>query len=156
VLKSYDEREAYRPWNRRPCRTLTMKHHIIKLALSLIIIVAIVGGLVYWRSPETGPTIGSPAAEADPVFTWTPSSMSEVIGQGQTKTVQVSFTASENVNNVVLRVVPELQPFVQVSPSTVSSVSQGQSILLNVTVSAAADAALGTATGTIQLRSGID
>jgi hypothetical protein len=157
-----------------------MKHHIIKLSLGLIIISATVGGLVYWQWPDVdlrpdrtdhststadqvaaatsslleslpAPAVGPPPAEAAPAIKWIPASLSEILGQGQSKTVQVSFTASENASDVAVRVVPELQPFVQVNPTSFSSITRGQTLALDITFSASETAPLGTATGTIQL-----
>jgi hypothetical protein len=160
-----------------------MKHRIIILVLGLLIVGAIVGGVVYWEWPEIPgghemtpapppsaenhegattslldslprPVVGPRPAEAAPPIAWTPSSINEVVGQGQTKTITASFVSSENLTNVVVRVVPELQPYVQVSPSSFSSIAKGQTVLLNITLSVSDNAPLGTATGTIQLRTG--
>jgi len=58
----------------------------------------------------------SPAL-AVPTITWTPAAVTEMISAGESKTVPVSFTTSETVRDVVVQVVPELQPFVQVDGS---------------------------------------
>jgi hypothetical protein len=133
-----------------------MNHRLTAKLLGVAILLAIVGGGVYWQWTATGPepVVGPSSAEAAPSITWTPGSLNEIIGQGQTKTVAVSFTSSEKLTNVVVRVVPELQPYVQVSPSSFASIAKGQTLSINVTIAAAATAPLGTATGTIQLRSG--
>ena len=56
-------------------------------------------------------------APAEPVIAWTPSSVSQAILAGESITVAVSFTASENLNNVDVRVVPALEPYVQTNPA---------------------------------------
>lgn len=133
-----------------------MNHRLIAYLLGLGIVLTIVGGGVYWQRLGTGleSRIGPPPAEAAPPITWTPSSLNEVVGQGQTKTVTASFTSSANLRDVVVRVVPELQPYVQVSPASFPTIAKGQTLSINVTFSASSTAPLGTATGAIQLRSG--
>lgn len=134
-----------------------MKHRIIAILIGVLIVAAVVGGMVYWEwGAGPKPILGPPPAAAKPKISWTPASVTEIVGQGQSKTVQVSFTASENVSNVIVRVVPELQPFVQINPVAFASVAKDQNVNLNLTISAAATAPFGTFRGTIQLRSGSD
>src|SRR5207247_1344821 len=101
-------------------------------------------------------TVGPPPAAAVPTIRWTPAAVSQIISPGETKTASVSFTASEDVSNVVIRVVPELQPFVQVNPSAFSSIAHGQTNNISITISASLSSPLGTFPGTVQLRSGSD
>ncbi|TSC63824.1 MAG: hypothetical protein G01um1014106_376 [Parcubacteria group bacterium Gr01-1014_106] len=91
-------------------------------------------------------------APADPKITWAPESLTEEIGRGQSKTISVAFTTSEDISNVTVRVVPALQPFIQVSPSALGTVGKGQTFTLNIALSAAADSPFTTFDGTIQLR----
>jgi hypothetical protein len=157
------------------------KHHIIKLTLGFIIIAASVGGVFYLQGPDVElqrdrtdhsisaadrvteatssvleflptPAIGPPPSEAAPTITWTPASLNDVVGQGQSKTLQVSFTTSENIRDVAVRVVPELQPLVSVSPSAFASIPKGQTVSINITVTASSTP-FGTNLGAIQLRS---
>jgi murein DD-endopeptidase MepM/ murein hydrolase activator NlpD len=94
----------------------------------------------------------SPAL-AVPTVKWTPASVNETVVAGESKIVPVSFTASENISNVVVRVVPELQPYVQVNPSTFGRITKGQTINFNVTISAPANTPPGAVVdGTLQLR----
>lgn len=95
----------------------------------------------------------SPAL-AIPTITWIPASMTEMISAGESKTVPVSFTTSENVSDVEVQVVPELQPFVQVDPQTFKSLAKGKTYNLTITISASRDSLSGTVQGTIQLRRG--
>jgi len=91
----------------------------------------------------------------EPTIAWTPSSITETFLPGESQTYPASFIASENVNNVVLRVVPELQPFVQVSPSSLASITKGQTVNLNVVVSAPVDSLPKVVDGVIQVWSGV-
>lgn len=91
-------------------------------------------------------------APADPKITWAPSSLTAEVGRGESKTIGVSFISSEAVANVQASVVPALQSFVQVTPASFASMTAGQTLVLNVTISAGASSPLGTFNGTIQLR----
>lgn len=93
---------------------------------------------------------------AKPTIIWTPSSIEETVSPGESKTVTVNFTSSKDVNDVVVRVVPELEPFVQVEPASFSELEKGETVDFSITISAGQESELGTFDGTIQLRSGID
>src|SRR5262249_38732936 len=118
--------------------------------------------ILTWIALVTGATLLSliaillapTSAPAVPSISWSPASVSETILAGETKTVPVSFIASENVSSVNVRVFPELQPYVQVSPSTFASIQKGQTVNLTITIASAATSLPGAFNGTIQLRSG--
>jgi hypothetical protein len=74
--------------------------------------------------------------------------------RGQTKSLEVSFTPNETLSNLVVRVVPELEPFVQVSPSALTKIASGSTVTLTIITSAPATSTLGTFEGTVQLRQG--
>jgi len=90
--------------------------------------------------------------QKQPKIIWEPQSVTATISPGESKTIQVTFTSSEDVGDVVVRVVPELKPFVQVEPASFEEIEEGQTVNLSITFSAAQDASLGTFKGTIQLR----
>lgn len=96
----------------------------------------------------------SAPSTAAPAVNWSPSSVTENILVGKTKTLPVSFIASKALNNVVVRVVPELQPFVQVEPSTLGNIAKGQRVNLNIFISVPLESPPEPVEGTIQLRSG--
>lgn len=96
----------------------------------------------------------SAASGAVPTINWTPPSVTQKVSTGQTITVPVTFTASENISNAVVRVVPALVPFVATNPSSYASIPKGQTVTLTLTISAAASSPIGTFEGTIQLKSG--
>lgn len=89
---------------------------------------------------------------AVPVISWNPSYVADQIGTGQIKTIVVSFTSSEAAKDILVRVVPELQPFVQVNPSSILSIAKGQTANIKVTFSATKQSPIGAYRGTIQLR----
>lgn len=117
------------------------------LATISVVLATIVVGLVvvlFKASP----------APAAPTIMWSPTSVTETILAGESKTVPLSFTSPETLNNVVVRVVPELEQFVQVSPAALGAVAKGETIILNFIVSAPASSLPGTFQGTLQLRNG--
>lgn len=67
--------------------------------------------------------------------------------------MNVSFTSSKDLSNADVWVVPELQPYVQVQPSSFAEITKGQTNNLSLTLSANQDAPLGTFDGTVHLRS---
>jgi hypothetical protein len=93
-------------------------------------------------------------APAKPSINWTPESLTQTILAGESQTVPVSFTASEQLNNVVVRVVPELGHYVSTNPTSFASLAKGQTVTLDVIVAAPADALPKVVDGVIQLRSG--
>jgi len=145
-----------------------MNHRSIKILISLTIIAVVVGGGLYWTWPHepaepgrsrvlpAGPTlaISPPAAEAAPTITWNPTSVTDSVATGQTKTLRVSFTSSQPASNVSVDIVPALLPFVRVSPTTLPSVAQGQTIHVTLTLSASKNSPVGTVQGVIQVRVG--
>jgi len=104
-------------------------------------------GSVLWLS-----FLFSSTSMAVPNIAWTPSSVSQKVNAGVTVTVPVSFTASENINNVVVRVVPELGSIVTTNPSSFTTITKGQTVKLNLIVSGPENSP-GTFKGTIQLKS---
>ena len=99
----------------------------------------------------------STPSAAKPAVTWTPSSVTQIILPGGTDTISVSFTASKNLTNVTIRVVPEVTPFVDVTPSSFPAVAKGETKTLQLALSAPiADPLLGSFVrkGTIHLQRG--
>ena len=86
-----------------------------------------------------------------PQITWTPASIIEERGLGQTKSKTVSFSSSENLENVEIYVSPELRRLVRVHPTRFHRVDQGQNISVSITIAASATASLGKASGSVQL-----
>jgi hypothetical protein len=61
-----------------------------------------------------------------PQITWTPASIDEERGLGQTKSKTVSFSSSENLVNVEIYVSPGLRRLVRVHPTRFQRVDQGR------------------------------
>ena len=88
---------------------------------------------------------------SSPQITWTPASIDEERGLGQTKSKTVSFSSSENLENVEIYVSPGLRQLVRVHPTRFHRVDQGQNILVSITIVAPLTTSLGKANGSIQL-----
>lgn len=91
-------------------------------------------------------------APAAPTIAWFPSSISETTSAGSTKTINISFTSSENISGASLRVVPELIPYVRVTPSTFANITKGQTVNFDLTIIIPPTTIPGTFEGTVQLR----
>lgn len=94
----------------------------------------------------------APPSVATPSVSWSPSSLSQTVTAGQSTTTTATFTANENAQNVTVRVVPEIAPYVTVSPSSFANITKGASYPVTVTFSAPATTSPTTVNGTIQLR----
>jgi hypothetical protein len=86
-----------------------------------------------------------------PQITWTPASIVEERGLGQTKTQTVSFSSAKNLVNVEIYVSPELRRLVRVHPTRFQRVDQGQNISVSITIAASATTSLEKASGSVQL-----
>lgn len=104
--------------------------------------VVAVAGLVFLVPQD------SPAA---PVITWTPGSVAETISPGASKTINVSFVSSEDLRDVEVRVVPELGPFVKVTPTNSLILLRGDAQSLTLEMNIPEKAQLGQVLGTIHL-----
>jgi hypothetical protein len=95
--------------------------------------------------------VALPAAAEPPVH-WAPQSVTAAVAKGEVRDIRVVLNAVEPLTDIVIRVVPELAPYVTVSPAALSSVAAGQSVELHLTVRAAPDAPEGLFRGTLQVR----
>lgn len=122
--------------------------HLPHRVVPKIVVVAVAAGLLAIAAILLTPS----PTPAQPVISWTPSALAGEIARGNSKTVAVSFTSLQTVNDVEVRVVPELQPYVQVNPSAFAVIPAGKPRTLQVTFSASNSSPLRTFDGTIQLR----
>jgi len=91
-------------------------------------------------------------APAAPTINWLPSSLNVEIALGQAKSISITLTSSETVSNTHVQVVPQLQPYLQVSPSVIPNISKNQPVTLQVRFFASTGAIFGLHNGAIQLR----
>lgn len=120
-----------------------MKRVLLGIGAVVLLVLAGVGALLY-----------PPESEANPSVAWTPSALSLEVGAGQSTAVEATFTPSVNATNVSVGVVPELAPYVSVSPSSFAIVEKGLSHTVTVTASASSTASLGLHEGTLHLKQG--
>jgi hypothetical protein len=109
-----------------------------------IIAVAIIAVAAILLTPSPSP--------AQPVITWAPESVSEMVVAGETKTVSVSFTAAQNLGAVDVLVVPELASYVTTNPTSFANITAGQVVNLDITIAVPAGAMPKVVDGTIQIR----
>lgn len=83
--------------------------------------------------------------------TWNPPSVAATITPGETQTIPVSFTTPRQLSNIVARMSPDLEPYVQVEPREFARVDGGTTVNLNLLISARPDALPGTIEGNIRL-----
>jgi hypothetical protein len=122
-----------------------MKMRRVFLGLGAVVLLA-VGGVSL--------LLYSPPSEAAPTVKWSPSSLYASLAAGESTTTTATFMPTANATNVTVAVVPELAPYVSVSPTSYASVQKGQSYPVAVTMRAPADMVVGVYDGTIQLRQG--
>lgn len=91
-------------------------------------------------------------AQATPPVHWNPDGVNAIVAPGGHTEVQVSLNAVEALGNINLRIVPEIDPYVDVSPSTLNNVKAGDTIQVHITIQAGTTAPLGLFDGTIQVR----
>jgi len=123
---------------------IKQKRFWIPVSFVLLICLVTVGFILL--SPSSSP--------AAPVISWSPGSVNETISPGGSKVANVSFTSLKDLSNVDVWVVPELQPYIQVQPSSFAQIINGQTNNLSLTISASQNAPLGTFDGTIHIRQG--
>jgi len=119
--------------------------------VALVAVSAVVSIAVISPSAAIDRSTGS-AGTTTPNVVWNAPSISEIIKPGESKQAQVVLSAQSAIPAGTLRVVPELQPFLSVTPSTIPALAKGQTLAVTLNFSAKIDALPGTTTGTVQLR----
>ena len=117
-----------------------------------VIVVACGGGGSEVSSPTEKPLASSNSAITGVSVTWSPDSINQSIKPGETKAVSLTLTANRNTPSAVLRVVPEIAPYVTAAPATIGPLAAGQSVQVTLSFAATVNALPVTATGTVQLR----
>jgi hypothetical protein len=95
---------------------------------------------------------GAVQMEPVPTIIWAPSETQLMAAPGESKSVGVSFSSSEDMNDVLVQVVGEVKSFLRVEPSMVPSIRAGLPIPLTLIITPASDVPLRTFVGTIQLK----
>jgi hypothetical protein len=128
----------------------------IKRSLPLVLLVAAAAVLAACGGADPLPTStesGESAAgrESRPVL-WSQPFVDYLITPGQSKSLTLRITAPRGLPESTLRAVPEISPFLSISPNTIGPLGPGQSAEILLVVSAPGDALPVTTTGTIQVR----
>ena len=110
--------------------------------------------------PSAAPLVAYPAVplsgttSTQPKITWSTTSINVILSPGESTSSDLTFTSSQKLTNVALTVVPQIAPFVNVQPSSISSLAANQAQSVHLAIAIAAATAFGTYDGTIQLKSG--
>ena len=104
--------------------------------------------VAYTAVPLSGTT------STQPKITWSTTSINIILSPGESTSSDLTFTSSQKLTNVALTVVPQIAPFVNVQPSSISSLAANQAQSVHLAIAIAAATAFGTYDGTIQLKSG--
>ena len=83
---------------------------------------------------------------------WNPKKIQQVIQAGDTLNLTASFVSDERLENVDVWSVPELQPFISVSPNSFAIIEANTSYNINLLISIPVSTALGLIDGTIHLK----
>jgi len=134
--------------------THVIKRNRLLTGLLVLLISGVISllALALYNSPATAKPAHSSPATAKPPIRWTPPSVSETIEAGRSKSISVSFTAAQDLANVVVRVVPGLEHFVDVDTEAIDHVGEGEPVVVNLTLTVPENAQAGTIEGVIQLR----
>lgn len=95
--------------------------------------------------------ISLPLLAASPV-SWEPSKLEVTVPNASTSTVEVSFTADKDLASVVVRIVPELTPFMSVEPSELGNIGKGETRTLTLLLAVPPETEPQSLDGTLQLR----
>lgn len=91
------------------------------------------------------------AQQSKPSIIWTPKQVVEIVQSNTTKTVNVSFKANTNLNNVTFFVTPALKNVVSVNPTSFTSISANRSYTVVLTINSGPTAQV-KYQGTVQLK----
>ncbi len=89
---------------------------------------------------------------AAPAFDWSTNKLNIEQMQGTQSTHTVTFTASEDVQGVVARIVPSLQKWLTIAPATIGDIQKGQQINMTIAINVPLTEPVGTHGGVIELR----
>lgn len=90
-------------------------------------------------------------ARAKPPVSWSPASVEESIGAGETRTLAIAFTTERKLKDAVVLVPPALQGIVSVTPSALGDLAKNQTVVLELEIAPPSTTSPGTLRGEIQL-----
>jgi len=87
-----------------------------------------------------------------PDVLWQTQKLEISVVQGGRASTDASFIVNEDLENVSLRVTPEIEPYMVVTPNHYGAVAAGSAIKPQIIIAVPADLAVGTYGGTLQVR----
>jgi len=97
-------------------------------------------------------TAAPPAVKSKPPAQWNPAALNAIVPRNGQTNVNVSLNALEALGNVTFEIVPELNPYIVLSPSGATDIHAGDTIPIRVTFRAGVDAPLRLFEGNIKVR----
>lgn len=91
-------------------------------------------------------------AVARPVISWDPNKIYIEQMQGTQSIHSITVKSTKDLHDIIARVVPELQPWVSVSPASIGVIQKDNNFELTLTINVPPDANVGEYDGVIQLR----
>jgi hypothetical protein len=95
--------------------------------------------------------IVSPAI-AEPTISWTQAQTAEIVAQGEKERLVVSFISKKDLSDVNVWIVPELEQYVSVEPSSFSRVRKNEAVSIVLNFEIPIDAPVSSINGTLHLR----
>jgi len=92
---------------------------------------------------------------ASPVISWDPTKIEIEQMQGTQSIHTIIVKSTKDLQGIIARVVPELQPWVSISPANIGLIQKDSNLELTVTINVAPDAIVGEYDGVIQLKQAI-
>ena len=83
---------------------------------------------------------------------WYPSTVEQAIGLGNSQTVTAVLRSKIQLHNVDLRVVPELQPFVDVFPNHIETIEENSTHAITIRISVPQMSQIGLFNGTVHVK----
>lgn len=90
--------------------------------------------------------------EASPSVHWSQTSINAIIPQGGRKNVTIYLNALKPLGNIYLEPVPNIKPYIIISPESFPNVKSGDTIPINLNIHADSSAPLGLFSGVIHVR----
>jgi len=122
----------------------------IAIATGVVALLAVGSQFLSGQALPPSPLVATPVL---PVLGAT-SVQPNILSPGESTSSNLTFTSSQSLTNVTLRVVPQIAPFLTVQPSSISSAPANQTQSVQLSFAISPTAVLGTYDGTLQLKSG--
>ena len=144
--------------------------HLKRLGVLILLVMAILAGSLYLIARPMPPAPVPPATPVEPVATsnpsqagstsstqphiiWSPSAITVFLLPGDIKQRTVGFTSSITLQSVSIEVVPEIAPFLRVTPSLIASLSPNQQQAVQIRAVLPVDASSSVYEGTVHITS---